>query len=148
GVVWLYAATISLGVQMQNTGAAEWISNSFLSVLGPLHMDHGVPLSAATAVLTTIVTNTMSAGAAVAVLGPITLRTAQLAGEDPLILGYVTAVASSFAYFTAAAHPAFLIVYASGYLKAKDFFKVGWRMAIMSMVILLLASAFYWPHLS
>jgi sodium-dependent dicarboxylate transporter 2/3/5 len=148
GVVWLYAATISLGVQMQNTGAAEWISNSFLGVLGPLHMDHGVPLSAATAILTTIVTNTMSAGAAVAVLGPITLRTAQLAGEDPLILGYVTAVASSFAYFTAAAHPAFLIVYASGYLKAKDFFKVGWRMAIMSMIVLLLASAFYWPHLS
>lgn len=147
GVVWLYAATISLGVQMQNSGAAEWISTTFLGILGPLHMDHGVPLSAATAVLTTLVTNTMSAGAAVAVLGPITLRTAELAGENPLTLGYITAIASSFAYFTAAAHPAFLIVYASGYLKAKDFFKVGWRMAIMSMAVLLAASAFYWPLL-
>ncbi len=147
GVVWLYAATISLGVQMQNTGAAEWISTTFLGVLGPLHMDQGVPLSAATAILTTLVTNTMSAGAAVAVLGPITLRTAEMAGENPLILGYITAIASSFAYFTAAAHPAFLIVYASGYLKASDFFKVGWRMAIMSMSILLLASYLYWPYL-
>ena len=147
GVVWLYAATISLGVQMQNTGAAEWVSTTFLQVLGPLHADSGLPLSAATAVLTTLVTNTMSAGAAVAVLGPISLRTAQLAGENPLTLGYITAIASSFAYFTPAAHPAFMIVYASGYLKAKDFLKVGIRMAIMSMIVLLLASALYWPLL-
>ena len=110
-------------------------------------MDHGVPLSAANAVLTTLVTNTMSAGAAVAVLGPITLRTAQLAGENPLTLGYITAIASSFAYFTPAAHPAFMIVYASGYLKAKDFLKVGIRMAIMSMLVLLLASVILWPFL-
>ncbi|MEE9273193.1 MAG: DASS family sodium-coupled anion symporter [Robiginitomaculum sp.] len=148
GVVWLYAATISLGVQMESSGAAEWISHSFVEILGPLHMGSGVALSGATAALTTLVTNTMSAGAAVAVLGPITLETAKIAGEDPLILGYITAIASSFAYFTAAAHPAFLIVYASGYLKAKDFFKVGWRMAIMSMTILLLISAVYWPLLA
>ncbi len=147
GVVWLYAATISLGVQMQNSGAAEWVSTSFLRLLGPLHMDHGLALSTANAVLTTLVTNTMSAGAAVAVLGPITLRTAQLAGENPLTLGYITAIASSFAYFTPAAHPAFMIVYASGYLKAKDFLKVGIRMAIMSMLVLLLASVILWPFL-
>ncbi len=147
GVVWLYAATISLGVQMQNSGAAEWVSTSFLNLLEPMHMDHGVPLSAANAVLTTLVTNTMSAGAAVAVLGPITLRTAQLAGENPLTLGYITAIASSFAYFTPAAHPAFMIVYASGYLKAKDFLKVGIRMAVMSMLVLLLASVILWPFL-
>lgn len=147
GVVWLYAATISLGVQMQNTGAAEWVSTSFLSVLGPLHADHGMPLVAANAVLTTLVTNTMSAGAAVAVLGPISLRTAEIAGENPLTLGYITAISSSFAYFTPAAHPAFMIVYASGYLKAKDFLKVGIRMAAMSMIVLLLASAIYWPLL-
>jgi solute carrier family 13 (sodium-dependent dicarboxylate transporter), member 2/3/5 len=147
GVVWLYAATISLGVQMQNSGAAEWVSNSFLSILGPMHMDQGISLAAANGVLTTLVTNTMSAGAAVAVLGPISLHTAEIAGENPLIIGYVTAVASSFAYFTPAAHPAFMIVYASGYLKAKDFLIVGVRMAAMSFIILMLAVAFYWPFL-
>ncbi len=147
GVVLLYAATISLGVEMKETGAAEWLATSFLSLLSPINMDHGLPLLAAYTGLTTLVTNTMSAGAAVAVLGPIALRTAELTGESPLALGFITAISSSFAYFTAAAHPAFTIVYASGYLKASDFFKVGWRMAIMSAFVLLLAAKFYWPLL-
>ncbi len=147
GVVWLYAATISLGVEMKASGAAEWIATSFLGLLGPMNMDHGLPLLAAYTGLTTVVTNTMSAGAAVAVLGPIALRTAEIANENPLHLGFITAISSSFAYFTAAAHPAFTIVYASGYLKASDFFKVGWRMAIMSAAVLLLAAKFYWPLL-
>ncbi len=148
GIVLLYAATISLGVEMKASGAAEWIATSFLDLLGPMNMDHGLPLLAAYSGLTTLVTNTMSAGAAVAVLGPIALRTAELANENPIHLGFITAISSSFAYFTAAAHPAFTIVYASGYLKAIDFFKVGWRMAIMSTAVLLLAAKFYWPLLS
>ncbi len=147
GVVLLYASTISLGVQMQGSGAAGWISELFLGMLEPLHMDHGVPLSAATMLMTTLVTNTMSAGAAVAVLGPISLHTAELAGENPLTLGFITAIASSFAYFTPAAHPAFMIVYASGYLKAKDFLKIGLKMGALSMMVLILASAFFWPLL-
>ena len=147
GVVLLYAATISLGVEMKASGAAEWVATSFLDLLGPVHMDRGLPLLAAYTGLTTAVTNTMSAGAAVAVLGPISLRTAELANESPLILGYITAISSSFAYFTAAAHPAFTIVYASGYLRATDFFKVGWRMALMSAMVLLLAAWLYWPVL-
>ena len=147
GVVLLYASTISLGVQMQSTGAAGWVSEMFLHALKPLHMSHGLPLSGATMLMTTLVTNTMSAGAAVAVLGPISLHTAQLAGENPLTLGFVTAIASSFAYFTPAAHPAFMIVYASGYLKARDFLKIGVRMGAVSMLVLLLINAIYWPLL-
>jgi solute carrier family 13 (sodium-dependent dicarboxylate transporter), member 2/3/5 len=147
GVVLIYAATISLGVEMKDSGAAEWLAVSFLDLLKPLHMDHGLPLWAAYTALTTLVANTMSAGAAVAVLGPVTLHTAELVGESPLELGYITAISTSFAYFTAAAQPAFAIVYASGYLRTRDFLKVGWRMGILSAGILLLAAKFYWPLL-
>ena len=104
-------------------------------------------LWAAISVLTTGVTNTMSNGAAVAVLGPIVLNVASVAGESPIILGFITAVSSAFAYLTVVGTPACTIVYASGYLKTTDFLKVGWRMAIVSMIILLLAADFYWPLL-
>ncbi|MGI9387788.1 MAG: SLC13 family permease, partial [Methyloligellaceae bacterium] len=36
GVVLLYAAAISLGVQMKDSGAALWVANSFLDLLSPL----------------------------------------------------------------------------------------------------------------
>ncbi len=147
GVVLIYAATISLGVEMKDSGAAEWLAVSFLDVLKPWNLDHGMPLWVAYTALTTLVANTMSAGAAVAVLGPVTLHTAELVGESPLKLGYITAISTSFAYFTAAAQPAFAIVYASGYLRTRDFLKVGWRMGLLSASILLLAAQFYWPLL-
>ncbi len=144
GVVWLYAAAISLGIQMKDSGAAMWLADSFLKVL-PEFMETGTPLLASVSVLTTLVTNTMSNGAAVAVLGPITLNLAHSTGDSELIVGFVTAISSAFAYLTVIGTPACTIVYASGYLKTTDFLKVGYKMAIMSTIILLAFAALYWP---
>ncbi|MEL7543857.1 MAG: SLC13 family permease, partial [Pseudomonadota bacterium] len=147
GVVLLYAAAISLGVQMKDTGAALWVATSFLSILKPLSIESGPALYTAVSVLTTAVTNTMSNGAAVAVLGPINLKLATAAGESPLLMGYITAVSSAFAYLTVIGTPACTIVYSSGYLKTTDFLVVGYRMVIMSTIVLLLAATVYWPLL-
>jgi sodium-dependent dicarboxylate transporter 2/3/5 len=148
GVVLLYAAAISLGVEMKETGAAQWVAESFIDMLKPFGAGSGPGLWAAVAALTTAVTNTMTAGAAVAVLGPVVLKTAAVSGDDPLTVGFITAIASAFAYITAAAHPAFTIIYASGYLKARDFFRSGWRMTLASIVLLIVAATFYWPLIS
>ena len=145
GVILLYGAAISLGLQMKETGAAQWVAEGFLAFLAPFGADQGFGLWAAVSVLTTVATNIISAGAAVAVLGPIVLKTAVVAGESPIILGYITAISSAFAYMTVFAHPACTIVYASGYLKATDFLKVGWKMAIASTIIMLAAAKVYWP---
>jgi sodium-dependent dicarboxylate transporter 2/3/5 len=147
GVVLLYAAAISLGLEMKETGAAEWVARTFIGALSPFGLGDGTGLNLSVALLTTLVTNTMTAGAAVAVLGPIVLQSAAVAGADPLDIGFVTAISSAFAYITAAAHPAFTIIYASGYLKAADFFKSGWRMTLISIVLLVAMSVFYWPLL-
>jgi sodium-dependent dicarboxylate transporter 2/3/5 len=134
-------------VEMKSTGAAQWVAESFLALLAPFGADHGAGLWAAIAVLTTAVTNTMTAGAAVAVLGPVVLNTATVAGDDPIVIGFVTAIASAFAYLTAAAHPAFTIIYASGYLKPIEFLRAGWRMTIASLLLLMTAAIAYWPFL-
>ena len=147
GVVLLYAAAISLGVQMKDTGAAAWVAQNFLDILAPLGMDEGVGLWAAVSLLTTGVTNTMSNGAAVAVLGPIVLKLAVAAQESPIVIGYITAVSSAFAYLTVVGTPACTIVYASGYLKTTDFLTVGWKMVVMSTIIMLAAAGLYWPLL-
>jgi len=144
GVVWLYAAAISLGIEMKDTGAAMWLADSFLKIL-PESMESGIPFLASVSILTTLVTNTMSNGAAVAVLGPITLDLAHSTGSSELVVGFVTSISSAFAYLTVIGTPACTIVYASGYLKTTDFLKVGYKMVIMSTIILLLFAALYWP---
>ena len=147
GVVLLYAAAISLGVEMKVSGAAQWVAQHFLDLLTPFGAGEGFGLWAAVSALTTLVTNTMSNGAAVAVLGPIVLKLAVAANESPIIIGFITAVSSAFAYLTVVGTPACTIVYASGYLKTTDFLSVGWKMAVMSTIIMLLAAAVYWPLL-
>jgi len=145
--VLLYAAAISLGLQMKETGAAQWVAEGFLAFLSPVGASEGFGLWVAVSALTTGVTNVMSNGAAVAVLGPIVLKMSVAANESPIIIGYITAISSSFAYLTVVGTPACTIVYASGYLKATDFLKVGWKMTVASSVIMLVVAKIYWPLL-
>ena len=51
---------------------------------------------------------------------------------------FITAISSAFGYLTPAAQPAFTIIYASGFLKGSDFFKIGIRMMLISFAVLLL----------
>jgi len=147
GVVLLYGAAISLGIEMKDAGAALWVAESFLAFLVPFGIEKGIGLWAAISVLTTALANTMSAGASVAVLGPIMLKVAIAAEESPILIGFVTAVSTGFGYLTVFAAPACTIVYASGYLKVTDFLRAGWKLAIVSIIIMLLAAALYWPIL-
>ncbi len=147
GVVLLYAAAISLGVEMKSTGAAEWVAMSVLNGLQAVGATDLLAFNSAVSLLTIFVSNTMTAGAAVAVLAPIVLKTAVAAGHDPLSVGFLAAISSAFGYLTPAAQPAFTIIYASGYLKASDFFKIGIRMMILSFAVLILTAQYYWPML-
>ena len=106
-----------------------------------------MPLWVAVSVLTTLTTNAMSNGAAVAVLGPITLNMADMAGESAIRMGFITSTSSAFAYLTVVGTPATTIVYSAGYLKPVDFLKAGSRMAIVSTIVLMFAAAVYWPLL-
>lgn len=147
GVIWLYAAAISLGIEMKNTGAAEWVANSVLHGLQAVNANGLLPFNITISLLTILVSNTMTAGAAVAVLAPIVLKTAVASGHDPLSTGFLSAISSAFGYLTPAAQPAFTIIYASGYLKASDFMKIGVRMMVLSFIVLMVTAQFYWPHL-
>ena len=147
GVVLLYGAAISLGVQMKDTGAAAWVAENFLNFLTPFGADHGMGLWLAVSALTTGVTNTMSNGAAVAVLGPIVLKMATAANESPIVIGFITSISSAFAYLTVVGTPACTIVYASGYLKTSDFLRVGWKMVVISTIIMMAGAILYWPLL-
>jgi di/tricarboxylate transporter len=86
----------------------------------------------------------MSAGATVAVIGPVVLDMAQSSGTNPILVGVGLAIATSMAYWLVIGTPASSIVYASGQLESKDFIRMaslGWPVAIMVLVVMVI---FYW----
>ena len=140
GVVILFGATISLGYNINFSGASAWLADSFFRLfqqvieIVPLFTDITV------VAITTLLANVLSSSATVAVLGPITIHL----GQDTMHLGLITAIASSFGYFTVIAAPACTIIYSSGLIQAKDFLKVGWKVGIFSMITSILYANTYW----
>ncbi|MFC1481007.1 SLC13 family permease [Candidatus Neomarinimicrobiota bacterium] len=141
GVVLLYASAITLGIQIKETGAAVWMAQGMVQAAGVILEQFVIAQYAVVAVLTTLVVNVMSPSATVAVLGPMFMNL----GGDPLLLGMETAVASAFGYLTAVGSTAGMIAASTGLIKPADFIRAGWRFAVMSIVLLILALLFYWP---
>ena len=144
GVILLFGAAISLGVQMKETGAAEWVATQSINGMSMLVNNLGFMQWFISVFLTGILTNFLSNAATVAVLGPVVLDM----GGNPIILGISTSIASSFAYLTIVASPTCMIIHSSGLVKSSDYLKAGWKLFVISMVILYLISNLYWPYLS
>ncbi|MCF7824872.1 MAG: DASS family sodium-coupled anion symporter [Candidatus Marinimicrobia bacterium] len=144
GVVLLFASTISIGVQMKNTGAAIWLAEGSVSILGSLLPNLDWVRAILSVGLSVGMANLISPSATVAVAGPIVLNL----GGDPILLGLASVIASAFGYFTAVAAPACTIIYSSGLVKAPDFLKAGWKMALMSILSLTVIALFWWPLFS
>ena len=140
GVVILFGATISLGYNIKYSGAASWLADSFFNLFGNLIESVPIFTDFTVVITTTIMANVLSSSATVAVLGPITTQL----GSDTIHLGLITAIASSFGYFTVIAAPACTIIYSSGLVGAKDFLKVGWKVGLFSIITALLYANTFW----
>lgn len=140
GVVILFGATISLGYNIKYSGAASWLADSFFNLFGNLIESVPIFTDFTVVITTTIMANVLSSSATVAVLGPITTQL----GSDTIHLGLITAIASSFGYFTVIAAPACTIIYSSGLVGAKEFLKVGWKVGLFSIITALLYANTFW----
>tara|TARA_B100001250_G_scaffold39405_1_gene31363 strand:- start:38 stop:1453 length:1416 start_codon:yes stop_codon:yes gene_type:complete len=144
GVILLFGSAISLGIQMKETGAALWAAEQILYSLNIIFQDVAVVRWFVSVVITGLLTNLLSNAATVAVLGPIILDM----GGDPIIMGIMTSIASAFAYLTVVASPTCMIIHSTGLITSSDYFKAGWKLFIVSVILLFMVSTFYWPLLS
>jgi len=144
GVIVLYAGAISLGSVFKATGAASWLADAIINITAPLGMNNGMPLIILVIIIGASLTNLMSAGATVAVIGPVILDMANNSGTNPLIVGIILAISTSMAFWLVIGTPASSIVYSSGKLEPADFIRnaiITWPIAIVVAIIMV---AFYW----
>ena len=140
GVIILFGATISLGTSIRSTGAALWLADQVIMLFGSMMDTFPFFSDLIVIMITAALTNILSSSATVAVLGPITMNFV----PDMMHIGLVTAVSSAFGYFTAVAAPACTIVYSSGMIKATDFVRLGARIGLVSILLLMIYINTYW----
>ncbi len=148
GVVWLYAGAIIFGRMLDQTGAAYWMARSVVEGMASVGMAAGHSLLALGGLVTAGMTNLMADGPAAAAVGPVTLNMAAITAPNTTLIpfmGLMTSASSSLAYLLIIGTPPNAIVYASGFLKPRDFLRVGIPCFIAAFVVLMLMSWLYWP---
>lgn len=133
-VIVLIACVLSLGLALQKVGAIALMSDLFTrhsEFLNPIF------LPAILFLLTSVITETISNSATVALLTPLAIQIAPTVGvsERPLVVAVMVAASSSF--LTPIGYQTNTMIYSAGGFKFKDFLRVG---APLNLIFWILAS--------
>ncbi len=140
--VFLVGGMLTLGMAMENTGTAEFLSSLLLGTigdLGPTALLGGIYL------LSALITQPMSNAAAIVLMVPIAVDTAL--GIDANILTFVMAavIGASTSFVTPVGHKANVLVFGPGGYKFFDYTRVGILLTIFLFLISMVFLPLIWP---
>ena len=140
GIILLYGGAITLGVNLYNTGAADWIALKALGLTG----NNPFLVLIMLVIITIFLTNFMSDTAAVAMLLPIGLGMAEASGLDVIVTSMIIALSGGLAFMLVIATPGNAITYSTGYYSTRDLMKSGSIVTVLCAIILLVIALTYW----
>ncbi len=145
GVMFIYGAALTMGKAMVKHGAADWLAGG-LYWLADFGATYGVEVAIILMIIivTVMLTNVMSDGAAAAILVPITLAVGVEANLPLESIAIITAISTAFAFMTSFGTPPNLIVQASGIPKSNDFVRNGVPLVIFAVFLLIVVEQYYW----
>ncbi|MBI5565016.1 MAG: SLC13 family permease [Chloroflexi bacterium] len=131
--IFLIAAMLPVGLALTRTGVALQIGSVLVGGLGPIGP---VAIVSGLVVMTMLLTQVMSGPAAVAILAPIAIQTAQAAQIDPRWFALAVAYGGSLAFMAPLGHPVNILVMGPGGYKFSDFVRVGTPLTVVLIVVI------------
>jgi di/tricarboxylate transporter len=138
----LIAGMLPLGTALESTGAAAFVADGVVRLVGPLGP---LAVMGGLMALTFLATCVIPTAALVVLLGPIALNTAASMGISPYALMMAVAMASSASFMTPISHPANIMVMGPGGYRFIDYVKVGLPLTLTIFVVVMLVLPFLWP---
>jgi di/tricarboxylate transporter len=140
--IFLIAGMLPLGIAMERTGAASYLAEVVVSLVG----DFGpVAVVAGLFVLASLASQVMPNPAVAVLLAPVALSTASDLGISPYPLMMTVAISASAAFLSPVGHPANVLIMGPGGYKFSDYVKVGLPLTIAVLVVVLLVLPLVWP---
>jgi di/tricarboxylate transporter len=131
--VFLLAGLIPLGIATQKSGAAGWIAQTVLGLIGEVSP---VGLMTAIALLSTFFTLVISNVGATVLLVPLVVNMAMASGADPRMAALVVGLATSNS-FILPTHQVNALYMGPGRYRSIDFMKAGGLMTVTFIVVLI-----------
>lgn len=140
GVVLMYGGAIAVAKSLEKTGAAEWVAAGFWP-----DGIAGIAMLAAIALLTMLLTESISNAATVAIMLPIAIPLGTLAGIDPITIALAVGIVSGFAFMLPMGTPANAMIFGTGYVHMRNMIRLGSVLMITALLLFMLVTAVWWP---
>ncbi|MGZ5384340.1 MAG: SLC13 family permease, partial [Acidimicrobiia bacterium] len=141
-VIVTIGSAFGLAAAMESSGLAATIATGLvhgLGTLGPTGLLAGVVV--ATVLLTSLLTNT----AAVLLIFPIAIATADSFGANPRGFALAVAVAASMCFLTPIGYQTNMMVYGPGGYRFTDYLRLGLPLTLASVAVILVGIPIIWP---
>ena len=140
--IFLIAGMLPLGTAMQNTGAATYIADQVMILLG----DAGPwPVIMGLYIVTAMATMIIPTAALVVLMSPIVLSAMSEMGYAPETAMMAIAMAASASFTSPISHPANILVMGPGGYRFVDYLKVGVPLTIVVFIAVMILLPILWP---
>jgi len=140
--IFLIAGMLPLGTAMQDSGAATYLANQVMSLLG----DAGPwPVIMGLYILTAMATMIIPTAALVVLMSPIVLSAMSDMGVQPETAMMAVAMAASASFTSPISHPANILVMGPGGYRFVDYLKVGVPLTIVVFITVMVLLPILWP---
>jgi di/tricarboxylate transporter len=140
--VFLVAGMLPLGMAMEATGTAQYLADLVLRALGnygPTAVLAGIYLLAA------LITQAMSNAAAMVLIVPIAVNTAQGLGANHLTFTMAVVIGAVTSFLTPIGHKANVLVFGPGGYRFFDYARVGALLTVVLLVVSMIFLPLFWP---
>ncbi len=140
--IFLIAGMLPLGTAMQETGAATYLADQVMELLG----DAGPwPVIMGLYILTAMATMIIPTAALVVLMSPIVLSAMADMGLAPETAMMAVAMAASASFTSPISHPANILVMGPGGYRFVDYLKVGVPLTIVVFITVMVLLPILWP---
>ncbi|MEL7185622.1 MAG: SLC13 family permease [Pseudomonadota bacterium] len=140
--IFLIAGMLPLGTAMQETGAATYLANEMMDLLG----EAGPwPVIMGLYILTAMATMIIPTAALVVLMSPIVLSAMGDMGLRPETAMMAVAMAASASFTSPISHPANILVMGPGGYRFVDYLKVGVPLTIVVFITVMILLPILWP---
>jgi Trk K+ transport system NAD-binding subunit len=140
--IFLIAGMLPLGTAMQDTGAATYLADQVMNLLG----DAGPwPVIMGLYILTAMATMIIPTAALVVLMSPIVLSAMGDLGLEPQTAMMAVAMAASASFTSPISHPANILVMGPGGYRFVDYLKVGVPLTLVVFIAVMGLLPIFWP---
>jgi len=139
--IFLIAGMYAISLAMVETGLADLLGGLMITLVTPIGP---LGLAAGAYLLSALLAQFMGGQVTALVTGPIAISAAISMGTDPQAVAVAAALGCSATFLTPMGHPVNLLVMAPGNYTFSDFLRIGWRIFLVSFVMLMLGMLLFW----